>query len=382
METISEIKDQFLDNVASINVFISCSQNAALALLRTPSEKIESYGKILEKVDMLDSLFTYPPEVEESQQGIIEEIRNLLEHEYEKLIEYFEKYPFVEPSKDFAFSRIVQDEDLVEFVCSCNSEETLEDRYRWLNTFNVNSFKNFILSSAPFDKRKDLSQFSEDDFQLLLNYCKSEIVNQCNLKKQELIYPLTTRITMCDSINARCRTNIYSQEFIVIMSLFDATIFDITEKIISNHFFDFCKAAGAVNGSYKLKDIIEKGSFDCFQEDVINDILKKNHLRALLKMLHDYRKDYFFLDEEDCFKKINEFIARRNLFVHKNGIVDKEYFEQAGGNPYCFRPGDIAYINGSYYTEVTNTLSLFVDKIIYVEIGKDDTFGWSEGPMG
>ena len=139
--------------------------------------------------------------------------------------------------------------------------------------------------------------------------------------------------------------------------------------MLNNHFFEFCNAnENLLKDSYKLKEIARFGSFENFKADIISKILKDNYASGLLKMLHIYNPDYFIDDNGvEYYNSICEIIARRNLHIHKRGIVDEDYFIQAQGNEYNFAIGDIAYIRSEYYLNATAYLECLICKLCDTE---------------
>ncbi len=152
------------------------------------------------------------------------------------------------------------------------------------------------------------------------------------------------------------------------MTAFDAAVFDIAELIITCHFFDFCnKNEEILSDKYELKEIIKAGSFSSFQSEVIEKILKNNYVSGLLKLLYKYRRDYFVIEDRDVYKDLCEIIARRNLHIHKRGIIDQGYFSQSQGNKYNLKCGDVAYIKSEYYLEISVMLVSFIKNICMLE---------------
>ena len=62
---------------------------------------------------------------------------------------------------------------------------------------------------------------------------------------------------------------------------------------------------------------------DEFKEKIINDIVESKKIHAILKILVDYNPDLFVINGSDIKDEIFEIIGRRNIHVHKKGIVDE-----------------------------------------------------------
>lgn len=96
-------------------------------------------------------------------------------------------------------------------------------------------------------------------------------------------HELSEYMTLFNVMDYKSPLNIYRQSFILLMTAFDAAVFDITEVILNNHFFEFCNAnESSLKDGYKLKEIARFGSFDNLKADIIAKILKDNYASGLL----------------------------------------------------------------------------------------------------
>ena len=98
-----------------------------------------------------------------------------------------------------------------------------------------------------------------------------------------------------------------------------------------------------------------------FKEKMINDIVENKKVHAILKTLVDYSPNLFLIDGKDIKNDIFEIIGRRNIHVHKKGIVDDGYLQQSNGNPYGFSIGDYCTIDSIYFNKCYKMLHLFID---------------------
>lgn len=55
-----------------------------------------------------------------------------------------------------------------------------------------------------------------------------------------------------------------------------------------------------------------------------------------------------------------EIIQRRNLHIHKKGIVDEKYFAKGNGSELGISVGDYAVIDNEYMHKATELLEKFV----------------------
>ena len=56
-------------------------------------------------------------------------------------------------------------------------------------------------------------------------------------------------------------------------------------------------------------------------------------------------------------------VQRRNLHIHKNGVVDERYFSKGNGRSFCINIGDYAIIDKTYYINAFKCLMQLVDNI-------------------
>lgn len=56
-----------------------------------------------------------------------------------------------------------------------------------------------------------------------------------------------------------------------------------------------------------------------------------------------------------------EIVQRRNLHVHKKGIVDEKYFTKGNGSELGLHIGDYAVIDDAYFNKALDLLEKFVE---------------------
>ena len=141
------------------------------------------------------------------------------------------------------------------------------------------------------------------------------------------------------------------------------SIFMITDYfvyLLNTSFFEVVRYAN-IDKSYKIKDLNGLSTMDEFKEKIINDIVESKKIHAILKILVDYNPDLFVINGSDIKDEIFEIIGRRNIHVHKKGIVDEGYLRQSNGNPYGFSTGDYCAIDSIYFNKCYEMLHLFID---------------------
>ncbi len=304
---------------------------------------------------------------DDDKQNMIEKLKEKIVEEKEKYSRYLAENEKKELPDELKNCEIVKNEQRLALclasVCEC---ETYEEHYADLCAMSAKSLREDMVNGSEDGMR--YNKYTIEDYEKLLEYCRIDFFNVCidNLRRREI--GLDEYIRLCNVMDFKSPLNIYRQSFIVLMTAFDAAVFDLAKVIMERDFFDFCnKNADKLTDNYKLKDIVKGGSFEAFQADVVEKILKNNYVSGLLKMLHSYKKDYFIIEARDVYQEICEIIARRNLHVHKRGIVDQEYLKQSYGNKYNFKCGDIAYIKSSYYIGTSAVLDSFIKNICLLE---------------
>jgi hypothetical protein len=135
--------------------------------------------------------------------------------------------------------------------------------------------------------------------------------------------------------------HIFRQGFLLLMTTFDAAVFDLMRDAIQ---FDFFGLVGQFETNDKLSytDLAKKGSFENLQNEVIDTILKKQSLSDLLAV---FTKTGAI--DEDTHLELNELVLRRHLHVHTRGIVDQRYIT-ATKNSKKLRIGEVATISEEY----------------------------------
>ena len=143
--------------------------------------------------------------------------------------------------------------------------------------------------------------------------------------------------------------DMFRQGFILLMTAFDAAIFDIVRFALQAKFYKLIGKLSKGGEKYSPADMADAGSAEKFQNIVIKDHLKKKSLRELLLILNDaWNVKCVDADSGQDFKRLMELVVRRNVHVHNRGIVDQAYLE-SGYNTDKFTLGDFAVIDSDYW---------------------------------
>ena len=377
MQRIKDVEKRFSDESANLVQYI---MHSIISFHRNKSFHIDGVTDDEETQELLEQYvynFT-DDETENKNQQIIEKIRQKVLCAKAKCTEYLDETDIKEIPVELQGLEIVsEDVGLVSYLSEEWGDETFEEYYEHLCKRKAEELKAEI--DATPNSEPYYGMFEVEDYEKLLEYCKAYHFNEHIDDMRRFENELSEYLTLFNVMYYKSPLNIYRQSFILLMTAFDAAIFDITEIVLNNHFFEFCNAnENLLKDSYKLKEIARFGSFENFKADIISKILKDNYASGLLKMLHIYNPDYFIDDNGvEYYNSICEIIARRNLHIHKRGIVDEEYFIQAQGNEYNFAIGDIAYIRSEYYLNATAYLECLICKLCDTEgigiCGENDT---------
>lgn len=373
MQNIEDVEKRFSEECSNLMQYII---HSIISYCRNNSFCIDGVTDDEETKELLEQYeYNFVDEItEDKNQKIIEKLRKKLLREREKCEKYLEETETMEISPELKGLDIVSEEvGLVSYLSNDSGEEPFAEYYEHLCERSADELKTEI-DAIPNSELK-YGIFTVKDYEKLLEYCRAYYFNVHieSMVRHEM--QLTAYTTVYNVMDYKCPVNIYRQSFILLMTAFDATIVDLAEIVLNNHFFEFCDAnESSLKNSYKLKEIVQFGSFKKFKEDVISNILKENYVSGLVRMLYNYNPDYF-IDEEgdDIYSYICETIARRNLHIHRRGIVDKDYFVQAQGNAYNLKIGDTAYIKSEYYLRTAIYLTCLVGKICAIESADEDS---------
>lgn len=153
--------------------------------------------------------------------------------------------------------------------------------------------------------------------------------------------------------------NVLRQGFILLITIFDATIFDLMRFAIRKDFFRLIGVVGKQD-KIPLESLTRYGSFDEFRDVIVEEQLKPKYLKDILFILESQNVQY--IDSSSGFSPIHlkEMIQRRNIHIHNRGRVDEKYLERDNNgatryNIYNLAIGSIAQIDIPYW-EMANRL--------------------------
>lgn len=156
--------------------------------------------------------------------------------------------------------------------------------------------------------------------------------------------------------------NYLRQAFLLLMTAFDAAVFDLVRSALHSRFFDLIGKFARKDSKLTLAKLSSYGNIEHATVQIIEEELKWFYVKDLLTKLSD-----------DCavecidrragynFAQLIELVQRRNLHVHNRGYVDEKYLESGGNtqkpryNLFNLALGDPAVID-EHYWETANKL--------------------------
>lgn len=162
--------------------------------------------------------------------------------------------------------------------------------------------------------------------------------------------------------------NVLRQGFVLLMTAFDAAVFDLTRIAFREKFFDLVGAFGKQD-KVTLEGVGEAGSFEAFRDQVIEEQLKKRYVKDLIGQIQGLGISLVDERKGDRHVQLVELVLRRNLHVHNRGVVDERYLEcDKGGKPkfnlFDLKLGQAACIDETYFTEALRLCGGCVDRLV------------------
>lgn len=354
--TIDNYIDRFLEELETINNYVEyMEQNFYIQY-----KKLDFANELLLNFDF----YTDDTEQRKSNQQIIKNIQLLIEEkikEYELKLNTCQK---LDMPVELSNKPMFQDQyiDFIEYMAPIYQDDYNE----YITNITPEELKTDIESSIESMSKGNYTSYSIKDYTDLIEYCRIDYHNSYIDELQydyEKLLNFQTLYRIFDSENP---INIYRQSFILIITAFDATMYDIAKILFTNDFFTFISKIAKKDKKDKVtfSEIAESGDFNTLSKKIIDDHLGSIYLHKLLFLLRDFRSDLFAIDGQDYFITIIEMVKRRNIHVHNKGIVDQQYFESGiNHNIYNLKLDDYSSIDDSYYIDcydVLNKLMLYL----------------------
>jgi hypothetical protein len=161
--------------------------------------------------------------------------------------------------------------------------------------------------------------------------------------------------------------HVLRQGFILLMTIFDATIFDLMRVALRRDFFGLVGAFGK-HDKVPLEDFAKYSSYEEFRDQIIEDQLRGKYLKDLLAILEAQKVELVDPATEDRTIHLRELVQRRNVHVHNRGRVDDRYLERdshgvARYNIYNLAPGSFAEVDLPYWERANRLCQACVTRV-------------------
>ena len=201
-------------------------------------------------------------------------------------------------------------------------------------------------------------EYTVSDYQRAIDIMKAEEYLEESDRLERHYSWLKDYVVHFKLYDIRNPVNIYRQSFISLMAIFDATVFDLFEKMFHKDFFAIDKITEKSN---KIQ-LSNYNSFKELQKSRIDDYLKSVYVAEVLRVMHEYNAMLFLINGVDRYDDLLELIARRNIHIHNKGIADQKYFEKGNGaQKYGIKIGKYVPIDSLYFSESAKLLESFVN---------------------
>jgi hypothetical protein len=354
--TASEIKIRFIEEQENVEDYIRFLEYKT-SVLNSDLQKIR---QLLEKYGFLDSkskiydLLSKEDEANESEilYDEICKIRPQIDKKLLKINDSIEKLNY--PEKLNTVDVRTELGDLI----LCIKEQLKEDKTIDIENFKKENIKR--LKPQENELRLDLYHINsikdvesavtyaiESANYLIKNDEYNDLMFICGKLKQ-----IDIMMKMSKKDN---QLSIVRQGFILLMTIFDSTIFDLMRIALNNNFFELISIFGK-NDKIALDAFKDYNSLDNFKESIIEEQLQKKYIKDILFILKKLNVKLVIENSDNQFAKLIELILRRNIHIHNLGIVDEKYLEKKKNdspafNIYRFNLGEYAKIDNKYWEE-------------------------------
>ena len=360
MENI--LKNRFKDEIATIKGYVDYIENnfysRSCQVLRT--QGFEDFGVLKDYI-----FFTDDQTEKENNKNILIQLGQLVKSKIESCTEWLtnkEKLPL--PQINISILENDLADSLFEYLRSelldCMNNPKDLPYSKLIESITATELKKKIdLAEATYDD-KYYNILEIEDYENILEFMRCTLHNEEIEEKEAELLEYQELQTLYGIFDEKAPINIYRQSFILLMTAFDAVIFDMSKILFYNNFFEIAPFIN-YDKKFSLSDITKYDNFQEFSEKTIDLILTGKYIADLLEILYKYKKDIFKLNGSDCYPIIMEIIQRRNLHVHRKGIVDGKYFTKGNGSQLGIQIGDYAVIDDTYFNMAVNLLEKFVE---------------------
>lgn len=355
------LKDRFKDEIETIKRYVEYIENN---FYRRSCQVLRTQG--FEEFEILKDyvLFTEDETEKEKNRDILEQIGALIRIKIEECTETLrnaEKVPLPH------ISNTILENDLQDCLCGY-LKEYVSDCVN--NPYNLPYSKLIeTVTAAEIKKQVDLideetgdkcyDMLKVEDYESILKFMRCTLHNEEIEEKEADLEEYQELQTLYSIFDEETPINIYRQSFILLLTAFDAVIFDLAKMLFVNRFFEVAPYIN-YDKKFSLSDITKHSNFEEFLEKTVDSIIAGKYIADLLEMIYKYDNSVFNIDGVDCYLTLMEIIQRRNLHIHKKGIVDEKYFTKGNGSELGISVCDYAVIDNEYMHKATELLEKFV----------------------
>lgn len=376
-QSSDSIRNRFMSEVQRISQYVSFVVSKATI----KNVEIRDINKVL-KVNDIGTIQTQPRAMSDKAWSV-DDMKNLL--------------ATIDKLQPAVHTRIETLTSLMTYIVDPSDlykDEVLEEFDNWVNWIDgemPDDPTNSYLKEAPnhyfenaYRENSDgplppelLKEIIQEAFQVIVYNRNVE-----NVQRLEYVHAKFDHIRVAVSLSMlEADLNILRQAFILLMTAFDAAIFDLVRQAIKNNFFALISVFGkdAKESKLTLKDMKRFESMEDFADDLIESQLKTRYLRDLLYTLDQQGLQLFDRKVGATLGKLVELVLRRNIHVHNRGRVDERYFDRdENGKPrmniFQFKLGELAIIDRAYWQDCIAMCKFCVDAVAdWVDAGAGKT---------
>lgn len=356
------LKDRFKEEIVTIKGYVNYIENnfysRSCQVLRT--QGFEDFNALENYV-----FFTDDETEKENNRVILTQLGQLVKSKIEGCIE---KLKDTEKVSVPQISSNILDNDLDESLC----EYLRLHVYDCMNNPEKLSYSKLIEQVTATEIKEQIDEVDEvtgekcydmlivEDYENILEFMRCTLHNEEIEEIESDLCEYEELQTLYSIFDDMAPINIYRQSFILLLTAFDAVMFDMVKSLFKDKFFEIAPFIN-YDKKFSLVDISKYESFEDFSEKTIDQIVAGKYIADLLEIVYKYKKEIFNIDGADCYPIILEIVQRRNLHVHKKGIVDQKYFTKGNGSELGLHVGDYAVIDDGYFDKALELLEKFVD---------------------
>ena len=359
---IQEIKNRFAEELTTVYNYVAYIENnfysRSHSVVRT--EGYEDFKALNDYVFYADT-----PHDKNNNKRIIDSLKNLVDVKISNIRSKLMQMDEIElPTISENITKNELEESLIGYIesevidCMDNSEN--KPYYELITQITPSNLKAEVDRQDQMCEEQYYDILSEEDYANILNYVKCKFYNDYIYELENTLNDLEELRTLYNIFDEYNPINVYRQAFILSMTAFDATIFDLFTEIFNQDFFGIARII-SYDKKFSLKDITQFQNFNEFAAQTIDTMIAGKYVSDLVEILHTYDQSLFTVQGQDVYDSVLEMIQRRNIHVHKKGIVDEKYLSKGNGVQLGLKIGDYATIDNSYYLNVYETLGNFVD---------------------